>query len=64
MSKRTIILLYIKRQKIIQTGQGEIEPKAISEATRTGTTIITRQGVKLIAKKLDIQASSKKLVDT
>ena len=55
----------IKNKIIIQIGQGQIELKAISEATRTGTIIITRQGVKLIAKKSDIQASSKNwLADT
>lgn len=43
----------IKNKILMQVGQGEIEPKAVSEAIRTGIIIVTRQGVKLMAKKIN-----------
>ncbi|MGQ4891618.1 MAG: AAA family ATPase [Candidatus Njordarchaeia archaeon] len=45
--------LGIKNKILVQLGRGEIELKAIGEAVKTGTIIITREGVKLLAKKIE-----------
>ena len=45
-TKTTAVLVYM--------GHGSIEPKAIAEAIKKRVTIISREGVKLIAKKLGI----------
>lgn len=42
----------IKNKILAQAGQGEVEAKAISEAIKIGTIIITKQGIKLLAKKI------------
>ena len=42
-----------KKGIIIQLGTGEILPTAIVEATKNNITIITREGIRLIAKKIN-----------
>ena len=44
--------LNIKNKIVIQLGLGGIEPKAIGEAAKTNIVIITREGIKLLAKKI------------
>ena len=44
--------LGFKKAVLIQTGIGDIEIGAATEAVRLGIVIITREGTKLLAKKI------------
>ncbi len=42
----------IENKIIMQLGPGGVEPKAIGKASKTNTLIITKEGIKLLAKKI------------